>query len=58
MDQSSPGLGTGDLVDQAAQEVHRLHQARMTSAASEPSLATVTEAVPIKRNLPKGSGHS
>ncbi|CAN0483443.1 unnamed protein product [Rangifer tarandus platyrhynchus] len=58
VDQSSPGLGTGDLVDQAAQEVHRLHQARMTSAASEPSLATVTEAVPIKRNLPKGSGHS
>lgn len=35
-----------------------LHQARTTSAASEPSLATVTEAVPIKRNLPKGSGHS
>ena len=34
----------------------RLHRAR-TSAASEPSLATMTDAVPIKRNLPKPSGH-
>lgn len=36
-----------------------LHQARVASAASKPSLATVTETVPIKkRNLSKGAGHS